>query len=240
MRIAVIWRLAATGIAVALLGCESRVQDAVPAVAQPAAPAQLTVVSDVVDGDVVIARNAVVMDGHLKTVKGKIRVGEGARVKDCASVYGSVTVADDAETGSITTVKGDLQLARNAKVTGDIKLVNGHVFLHEGSQVYGDVRTVTGGIEAYGATVNGVVENYGGGILITAGSLIKGDVRVRQPTAMPAGEPPRVVIGRDSRVLGALEFERTVVLYVHDSAEVAGDITGAEPIRFSGDLPEGG
>jgi len=40
-----------------------------------------------------------------------------------------------------------------------------------------------------------------------------------------------------SKVIGPLKFERSVELYVHETAET-GPIDGAEPIRYSGALPE--
>jgi hypothetical protein len=47
-------------------------------------------------------------------------------------------------------------------------------------------------------------------------------------------KPPRIVIGPNARVDGAMVFERPVVLYVHRSAKV-GSITGATPIAYSTD-----
>ena len=48
---------------------------------------------------------------------------------------------------------------------------------------------------------------------------------------------PRVVIGPGSVVKGPLNFERDVDLYVSDHATI-GTVTGATPIRFSGDRPQ--
>jgi hypothetical protein len=47
---------------------------------------------------------------------------------------------------------------------------------------------------------------------------------------------PRIVIGPGAVVQGELRFEREVQLYVSDKATV-GAVSGATPIKFSGDKP---
>jgi hypothetical protein len=51
-------------------------------------------------------------------------------------------------------------------------------------------------------------------------------------------QPPRIVIGPNAVVEGALVFEREVTLYVHDSARI-GKVTGATAVRFSTPTPPG-
>ena len=108
--------------------------------------------------------------------------------------------------------------------------------LKPGSRVSGDVDTVNGLIELVAAEVGGSVSNVNGGMHLAAGSLVRGDLRVREARTDPHSKPPKIVIGRDSRVEGKLIFDRPVQLYVHQSA-VVGPIEGADAISFTGEDP---
>ena len=105
-----------------------------------------------------------------------------------------------------------------------------------GLEVGGSVETVNGAIAAQGSD-DGDVANYSGGMLITDESVVKGSLTVHEPEDVGNEKPPRIVIGPHSKVIGPLKFERAVELYVHETAET-GPIAGAEPIRYSGALPE--
>lgn len=190
-----------------------------------------------INGDVRVGRNADASGSSFRTVNGRIRIEEGARVSDCATVNGGLELGDGAETGDLKAVNGDLRLGRDAKVNGHIRLVNGAVELKAGSRVSGDVDTVNGLIELVAAEVGGSLSNVNGGMRVTDGSVVHGDLLVRDAKEDPHhSKPPRIVIGRDSKVEGSLIFERPVRLYVHDSATV-GQIEGAEAVTFSGDEP---
>jgi hypothetical protein len=67
---------------------------------------------------------------------------------------------------------------------------------------------------------------------------VLGGIKVQKPSGWSWGKqkPPRIVIGPDSEVGGALVFEREVELYVHATAKV-GRITGATPVRYDGANP---
>jgi DUF4097 and DUF4098 domain-containing protein YvlB len=191
------------------------------------------------NGNVVVDKNAVVPDSDFSTVNGNIRVDEGAQVKALATVNGNIVVAPDAQTSQVRTVNGRFELGRNARVSGSVKLVNGGVSLAAGSQVGGNIETVNGEISAEGATIDGSISNYNGGMTVTDESIVKGTLTVHEPEDAQDDDdkPPRIVIGPRSKVIGAMKFERPVELYVHDTAET-GPIEGAEPIRYSGALPE--
>ncbi len=51
-------------------------------------------------------------------------------------------------------------------------------------------------------------------------------------------DKPRVVVGPGATVEGAMKFDRAVRLYVSDTATI-GPVTGATPVKFSGDQPPG-
>ncbi|MEZ5459674.1 MAG: hypothetical protein R3E65_10350 [Steroidobacteraceae bacterium] len=78
-----------------------------------------------------------------------------------------------------------------------------------------------------------------GDVELAGGARIDGDLVVEKPTIgwnWRDKPPPRVVVGPDCSVGGRLRFEHPVTLYVSDRATV-GPITGATPIRYSGDSP---
>lgn len=189
-----------------------------------------------INGDVSVGRNADASSSDFKTVNGNIRVDDGARVSDCATVNGKLVFGDNTETGDLKTVNGNLRLGRDARVNGHIQLVNGSIELSNGTVVSRDVQTVNGKIEMWGTEVGGDLTNVNGGMLVTDGSTVKGDLIVREASDDPHSKPPRIVIGPDSRILGELIFERPVKLYIHDSAET-GPISGADAQLFSGEEP---
>ncbi len=212
--------------------CQMRVNDdiIIPADSQRSSGAST------VNGDVLVGENAVVDGGRLRSVNGSVRIDGGAKVGTISTVNGAVVVGADAATGGIETVNGPAKCGERARVRGDIQLVNGPVTLNRGVVVEGDVGTVNGHIHLTGATVEGDVGNYNGGMRITDGSRVKGKLVVRESTPAEQGDPPRIVIGPQSSIDGKLEFERSVELYVHESARI-GRVTGAEPVRYSDVVP---
>ena len=189
-----------------------------------------------INGDVEVGRNADAGSSDFKTVNGSIRVGDGAKVSDCATVNGKLVFGDDTQTGDLKTVNGNLRLGTNARVDGRIQLVNGSIELNKGTIVSRDVETVNGTIEMWGTEVGGDLTNVNGGMLVTEGSTVKGDLIVREASDDPHSKPPRIIIGPDSRIVGELIFERPVKLYIHETAET-GPISGAEAKSFSGNEP---
>jgi DUF4097 and DUF4098 domain-containing protein YvlB len=189
------------------------------------------------NGNVVVDRNAAVPDSDFSTVNGNIRVDEGAQVKSVTTVNGNIVLAQEARAGQVRTVNGRFELGHKARVSGNVKLVNGAVSLSPGSQVGGNVETVNGEISAEGATIDGNISNYNGGMTLTDESIVRGTLTVHEPEdGHDDDELPRIVIGPHSKVIGRLTFERPVELYVHETAET-GPIEGAEAIRYSGAIP---
>jgi hypothetical protein len=79
-----------------------------------------------------------------------------------------------------------------------------------------------------------------GDLTVGAGALVDGGILYQKPSTSwgVPGRPPRVVIGPDAIVGGSLVFERTVELFVSESAKI-GPVTGATPVRFKGATPPG-
>lgn len=177
--------------------------------------------------------------GDLGTVNGSINIETGATARDAETVNGSIKVGDNAHTGDLSTVNGSIRIGSGLQSSGDIETVNGSVFVGRGGRLSG-VSTVNGSIGLVDSDLSGGIETVNGDITVGAGSHVKGGIKVEKPTSnwMPINigkrKPPRIIIGPNAVVEGALVFEREVKLYVHQSARV-GSITGATAVRYSGD-----
>lgn len=182
--------------------------------------------------------------GDLETVNGDITIESGASTGDAGTVNGSIEVGDDVRIGDLGTVNGGVRAGRNLHADGGIETVNGDVFVDRGGRL-DSVTTVNGAIGLVDSDLSGGIETVNGDITVGAGSHVKGGIRVKKPTSnwmpinMARRKPPRIVIGPDAVVEGPLVFEREVELYVHERART-GKITGATPVRYSGDRAPAG
>lgn len=191
---------------------------------------------DKVNGSITI--DASQTAGALETVNGSIRIGASATVRDAETVNGSITVDSNARTGSLETVNGSVRLGETVAVDGGIETVNGSVYVGRKGRVDGDVETVNGAIGLVDADLAGGIETVNGDTTVGAGSHVAGGIRYTKPTGnwnrWQAKRKPRVIVGPNARVDGALVFEHPVDLYVHATART-GAITGATAVRFSTD-----
>ena len=179
--------------------------------------------------------------GDLSTVNGAIRVGSRAVIKNAETVNGSIHVEDDVRSGGLTTVNGSIQVGARSRIDGDVETVNGGIFIDRGGNVKRGVATVNGAIGLVDTDLGRGIETVNGDITVGVGSHVKGGIRVEKPGknwGMRFGKPkvPRVVIGPNAVVDGALVFEREVTLYVHQSARI-GAVTGATAQRYNSAAP---
>ncbi len=176
--------------------------------------------------------------GSLETVNGSIRIEAGARVEDAETVNGSIHVADQAQTRGLATVNGSIRAGNAVLVDGAIETVNGSVFVDRGSRVARNVETVNGGIGLVDTDLGGGIETVNGDITVGVGSHVKGGIKIEKPSVqwiqIGKKRDPRVIVGPNARVDGALVFERPVKLYVHRSATI-GPVAGATAVRYDGD-----
>lgn len=182
--------------------------------------------------------------GDVSTVNGSIRIGENASVERAHTVNGSVTLEPHATAADLATVNGSVHLHEGAQVKGRVHTVNGSLSLAQGADVTGGLANVNGSIRVNSAHVGGDVETVTGSIEIGPDARVDGGVIVRKDHSnhwddSESRRVPRVVIGPGSVVKGTLNFERDVELYVSDRATI-GAVTGATPIKFSGDRPPPG
>ena len=197
--------------------------------------------------------------GGTTTINGSLRVPAGEHTGSVGTVNGAVDIDENAVVGRVHTVNGSIDMAAHATAES-VKAVNGPVSLASGAHVTHNITTVNGSIElASGAEVGGAIKNVNGRMILTgahvAGGLhtVSGDIEVGADSHVEGGilvedsgwfsdwfghdtRKPRIVIGPGAVVSGALRFERDVNLYVSDKATI-GEVTGATPVRFSGEKP---
>jgi DUF4097 and DUF4098 domain-containing protein YvlB len=179
--------------------------------------------------------------GDVSTVNGSIRVEDDATVSAANTVNGDIRVGAHATAESLHTVNGSITLGAGSRVNETVTSVNGSLTLRDESQVGGAVTNVNGEIVLTTAHVAGGIQTVNGDISVRSNSHIEGGILVRKPSYKLfhwESSRPRVVIGPGASVAGALRFEREVRLYVSDRATI-GPVTGATPIRFSGENPPG-
>ena len=179
--------------------------------------------------------------GDLSTVNGGIDLERGARVGDVETVNGGIEAADDVGARSVSTVNGAIRFGKQARIDGDVETVNGGIFIDRGGNVRSDVSTVNGAIGLVDTDLGGGIETVNGDITVGVGSHVKGGIHVEKPSGnmgMQWGKQriPRIVIGPNAVVDGALVFERDVVLYVHDTARI-GSVRGATPKSYNTATP---
>lgn len=177
--------------------------------------------------------------GDLDSVNGSIRLGDHGQADDASTVNGSIEIGNDATIRSAGTVNGRISIGNRTRVTKGVDTVNGSLSFDEGSDVGGDVANVNGSIRLRAAHVGGGIRTVSGDIEIGADSRVDGGILVEKSNSwfnFGSSKPPRVVIGPRAVVQGKLVFEREVELHVSDSARI-GEVTGATPIKFSGENP---
>jgi DUF4097 and DUF4098 domain-containing protein YvlB len=196
--------------------------------------------ANTVNGSILVPAN--LHSGSLETVNGSIHIDDNAIVTTASTVNGSIDLGAHATADSLSTVNGGVTVDDSAHVTRGLDTVNGTMQVKSGADVSGHVRNVNGHIILTGAHVGGGLRTVDGDVDVVSGSRVEGGILVEQGSGFNfsfSSRKPRIVIGPGSVVQGDLRFEHPVQLYVSDKATV-GPITGAAPIRFSGDQPPTG
>lgn len=194
-----------------------------------------------VNGSVTVGADAIV-SGNVKTVNGSVRVGPGATIENAATVNGSVRIDAGVRAFDVTTVNGTIKVGESVTVAGEIEAVNGKIIVATGTSVASNVGNVNGEIELSGVQIGGNVSTVSGNVDILDGTVIEGDLLVEKPGGWSWGKKrkPRIVIGPGSRIVGGIDLEREVDLYISDNASV-GTVRGVMTIddanRFSGERP---
>lgn len=196
-----------------------------------------------VNGSIEVGRDAVV-NGGLETVNGSIRVDDNARVERVETVNGAVRLGHGVAARDVSSVNGTIQLGTEVTIDGEVSVVNGRIQLGTGSRVSSDLRNVNGEIGIEGSDIGGNLSTVNGDVTLAGATVLRGDLVVEKPNHgfrdRKARRKPKIVIGPGVRVLGEIDLEREVELYISEEAEVGG-VTGVmgmdQAIRFSGDRP---
>jgi cytoskeletal protein CcmA (bactofilin family) len=172
----------------------------------------------------------------LSTVNGSIYIGNAATIAAAHTVNGAINLGARSKAASLNTVNGSITLAPGAQVSATVESVNGALTLHNDAEVAGSLMNVNGLIELTAAHVGGGLQTVNGDVTLSGASHVDGGILVKKPSGSHNFEDhvPRIVIGPGTTVAGSLRFEREVKLYVSDRATI-GAVTGATPIRFSGE-----
>lgn len=171
----------------------------------------------------------------LETVNGSVQLASGVNARSVSTVNGSIRTDENVTARNIETVNGGIRAGRNLVLSSGLETVNGSIFVDRGSRISGDVTTVNGGIGLVATQLDGDIETVNGDITVGVDSVVRGGIKVERPSfgiSFKAPRKPRIIIGPNAVVEGALQFERDVVLYVHDSARI-GPVTGATVQHFS-------
>lgn len=191
---------------------------------------------DTVNGSIKVGHNSNV--GDLSTVNGAVKVASNSNVGEASTVNGSITFEEDVSAESAETVNGSIKLGKNCKIAESVETVNGSVTANSGCDIEGDFETVNGRLKAINTEIHGDVEMVNGNIYLLEGTIIHDDIIIHKPKGFFSSsnkKQPKVVIGKNVVIKGDLEFERTVKLYVHETADVDFDVDNVELIKYSGD-----
>jgi DUF4097 and DUF4098 domain-containing protein YvlB len=178
-------------------------------------------------------------NGNAATVNGAISIDDKAVFGTADTVNGDVWVGAGASGSTAKTVNGNITLDTGAHLTGELSSVNGSLTMNKDADAAGRMSNVNGTITLNDAHVAGGIATVNGDINVNGASRVEGGIHVHKLSmGILQGEhqPPRIIIGPGASVTGEMKFERTVKLYVSDKATI-GAVSGAEPIRFSGDKP---
>jgi hypothetical protein len=197
--------------------------------------------SHAINGSIHVAAGA--PGGEVSTINGSIHADDNAQFSGGHTVNGNISLGDHATATSLTTVNGGISLGEGAHVSETVTTVNGTLALRPGAQVGGRLANVNGTIILASATVSGGITTVNGNIDIGANSHVQGGIVVHKPSTgffhwWSDSDKPRVVVGPGAVIEGTMRFDRAVRLYVSDTATI-GQVTGATPVKFSGDHPPG-
>jgi hypothetical protein len=177
--------------------------------------------------------------GNVKTTNGRISLGEAVIAGTVRTTNGRIAVGDGSEVEDIRTTNGSIQV-QGVNVDGDIRTTNGSIKASDNTKVEGHVITSNGGIYLDHTTVGNDVRLRNGSVNLSD-SLVKGDIIIEEDNSWSLfswgnNKKPRVIIGPNSEVKGSVIARQDIELYIHESAKV-GSIEGAEAEYYSGDRP---
>jgi len=196
-------------------------------------------------GDVQTVNGSIRIDGgvvakDVETVNGSIDVGDRASIDALHTVNGSISLGQGATASKIDTVNGRMTLDEGARVKGSVSATNGSATLARNAEIGGGFSNVNGRVALSAARIQGGIKTTNGDILVGADSSVAGGILIEKPSVPGHNwgrhQKPRVVIGPNATVTGAIRAEQEIDLYVSNRATI-GTVTGAKAILFTGEEP---
>ncbi len=190
---------------------------------------------DTVNGSITIGSHSQV--GDLSTVNGSVKIASDSHIGQASTVNGSIVIAENVTAESTETVNGSIKLGKNCQIEEDATTVNGSVTAQAGCVIGGDFETVNGKLKASNTKIEGDILTVNGNVILLDGSSVD-DIIIRKPKGFfnkSKKKKPKIVLGKNVKINGDLEFERPVILYIHESVDVDDEIENAEIKKFSGD-----
>ena len=121
--------------------------------------------------------------GHgYNAVNGNITIGDDCSVKgDCRSVNGNIRVGTGSKTGDLQCVNGSITIGAESVIYGSIGSVNGPVDCGSGVIIKKDLDTVNGDVDVTNTRVEHDLTTYNGDITLRNGSIVEGDIEIKEP-----------------------------------------------------------
>ena len=165
--------------------------------------------------------------GQVQTVNGSIQLADHVVIRQARTVNGKISVEPQSVVGgSLTTTNGSIDLREGVTVKGELKTVNGAIQSGPGSILSELVKTGNGNIRLRNTRVGRNVETSSGDILLTEGTVVRGDVVIHRRSSLEKlfslgrNTQPLISIDGSSRVKGAIHLYREVNLDIHPDAQV--------------------
>ncbi len=177
--------------------------------------------------------------GNVKTVNGRISIGPNATAKNVKTTNGRIYIEEGTSTDSLRTTNGRIYVEAST-VNGNVRTTNGNIELEDGTKVDGSVITSNGGIKLRDSFVAKDIETRNGKVRVD-NSEIRGDLIIEEKRGWSLfgfgkWDKPEVIIGPKSVIEGDIIARQDIRLHIHESASVGG-IEGAEAEYFSGNRP---
>ena len=179
--------------------------------------------------------------GNVRTTNGGISLGENIVAEEVRTTNGGIKIDSGSRVDSVRSTNGGVRLV-NTDVDGDVQTTNGGLKITDGSEIGGSVVTTNGGVYLEKVTVGKDVRLTQGKTTLD-NSVVKGDVIINESRGhnwslfgWGKHKKPIVIIGPNSEVKGDIIAKQDIELYIHESAKVGG-VDGAEAEYFSGNRP---
>ena len=180
--------------------------------------------------------------GNVRTTNGSISIGEKSRAKQVRTVNGSISIDTGSTVDEVRTTNGSMRLTQ-VRVKGDLQTTNGSIKASDNTHVEGSVLTTNGGVYLDEASVDNDVR-FANGKTVLNDSTVGGNIVVDESSHQHGwslfgwgkNKKPVLIIGRKSIVKGDIIAHQDIELYIHESAQVGG-IEGAEAQYFKGERP---